>query len=91
MTTARSPLRVLKAQADKIAVQLKRMADGHNDAPDPLGKLDAARARGSITFGIVMDDEVIQIEMAWAMIHDTSEVGIAEYILKQMRGTRDNS
>lgn len=91
MTTARSPLHVLKLQADQIAAQLKRIADGHNDTPDPAGKLDGARTRSSITFGIVMDDKLIHIEMLWEMIRDTSEAGIAEYILKQMRESRDAS
>ena len=89
MTTARSPLRILKRQADEIAAKLKRIADGHTDVPDPLGKLHAARGRDSITFGIVMDDKVLQIEMAWTMIRETSELGIAEFILRQMREARD--
>jgi len=89
MTTARSPLRVLKAQADQIAAKLKRIADGHNDAADPFGRLDAARTRDSITFGVVMDDKLLQIEMQWAVIRETSAAGIAEFILNQMRETRD--
>ena len=31
----------------------------------------------------------IKIEMAWAMIRETSRAGIAEYILNQMREARD--
>jgi hypothetical protein len=89
MTTSRSPLRVLTAQADKIAAQLKRIADGHNDTPDPAGRLAGARSRSSITFGIVMDDRVLQIEMQWKLIREASEAAIAEYILKQMRESRD--
>jgi hypothetical protein len=89
MTTARSPLRILRTQAHEIAARLKRIADGHNDTPDPLGKLDAARTRDSITFGVVMDDKLLQIEMQWAVIRETSAAGIAEFILNQMRETRD--
>ena len=89
MTTARSPLRILKRQAHEIAARLKRIADGRNDTADPLGKLDAARTRDSITFGVVMDDKLLQIEMQWAVIRETSAAGIAEFILNQMRETRD--
>lgn len=52
MTTSRSPLSALKAQADKVAKILKA------------------------------------IEMAWGTVRATSEAGIAEWILKQMRGSR---
>lgn len=40
-------------------------------------------------FGVVMDDKVITLEIAWDTIRATSEAGLAEYIMKQMRGTRD--
>jgi hypothetical protein len=36
-----------------------------------------------------MDDKVLSIEMSWATIRATSEVGIAEFILKHMRNARD--
>lgn len=32
-----------------------------------------------------MDDKVITIDMPWQKIRETSEVGISEYILIQMR------
>lgn len=89
MTTARSPLRVLKAQADNIAKTVKAIERGENPVEDRGGKLAAARNRESVTFGIVMDDKVLKIDMPWATIRDTSEVGIAEYILKHMREARD--
>jgi hypothetical protein len=89
MTAAHSPLRVLKAQADNIAKTLKAIERGEMVATDPAGKIDASRAKGSISFAVAMDDRILKIEMPWATICDTSEVGIAEYILKQMRGVRD--
>jgi hypothetical protein len=89
MTTARSPLRVLKAQADKIAMALKAAERGETIATDPAGKIAAARTRESVTFAVVMDDKVLKIELPWATVRETSEVGIAEYILKQMREARD--
>jgi hypothetical protein len=85
MTTAHSPLRVLKAQADKIAATLKAAERGEKIADDPVGKIAAARAKERITFGVVTDDKILKIEMTWADIRETSEVGLAAYILKMMR------
>lgn len=89
MTTAQSPLRVLKAQADKIAATIKAVERGENTTDDVGGKIAAARGRESITFGVVMDDKIIKLEMPWTTIRATSEVGLAEYILKQMREARE--
>ena len=89
MTTAHSPLRVLKAQAEHIAKLVKAIERGENPVEDRGGKLAAARGRESVTFGVVMDDKFIKIEMPWSTIRETSEVGIAEFILKQMRGACD--
>lgn len=89
MTTSRSPRHVLKAQADKIAKTVKAISRGENPVEDRGGKLAAARNRDHVKFGVVMDDKVLMIELSWATIRETSEVGIAEYILKQMREARD--
>lgn len=89
MTTARSPLRKLKAQADEIAVRLKALERGEVNVPDPAGKVAAARTREAIKFAVVMDDKVLKIEMPWATIKEMSEAGISEYILKHMREERD--
>lgn len=89
MTTKHSPLRVLKAQADKIAMVLKATERGENPVQDVGGKIAAARGKEAVKFGIVMDDKIITIEMPWATIRATSEVGMAEYILNQMREARD--
>lgn len=89
MTTARSPLRVLKAQADNIAKTIKAIERGENPVEDRGGKLAAARNRDSVKFGVVMDDKILTVDMSWATIRETSEVGIAEYILKHMREARD--
>jgi hypothetical protein len=88
MTTARSPLPVLKAQADKIAAQLKVASEGKSIAHDPAGKIAAALAKESITFAVAMDDKILKIEMPWATIRETSEAGIAEFILDRMREER---
>lgn len=89
MTTARSPLRVLKAQADNMAVLLKAAERGEKIANDIGGKIAAARQRNAVKFAVVMDDKVLSIDMTWAAIRDTSEAGISEFILKQMRESRD--
>jgi hypothetical protein len=89
MTTSRSPLSALRRQADTIAVALKQAERGEKIVHDPVGKIAAARCRESVKFAVVMDDKIISVEMPWAMIHDTSERGISEYILKQMKGARD--
>lgn len=89
MTTSQSPLRVLKAQADKIAKTVKAIDRGEKVEGDPLGKIEASKARGVFKFAVVMDDKIIALEMAWATIGAHSEVGLAEYILKLMRGSRE--
>lgn len=88
MTTAHSPLRVLKAQADKIAATLKAAERGETIDARFAEKIAAARGKDIFKVGIVMDDKVITIEMPWATISATSEVGLAEYILNQMREAR---
>lgn len=89
MTTKHSPLSALKAQADKIAAMIKAAERGEQIDARFAEKLAAARAKESFKVGIVMDDKVITIEMPWSTIRDTNECGLAEYILKQMRETRD--
>lgn len=92
MSTAHSPLRQLQAEADRIAKKLKAMERGDpDDAPDPLGKVAAARTRESITIGLVMDDKILQMEIPWATIAATSEAGMAAFILKHMRETRNQA
>lgn len=90
MTTAQSPLRVLKAQADQIAKTVKAISRGENPIEDRGGKLAAARNRDSVVFGVVMDDKVLKIDMPWQTIRETSEVGISECILKHMREAREH-
>lgn len=89
MTTKHSPLNALKAQADKIAAMLKAAERGEKIDVRFAAKIDEARARESFKTGIVMDDKVIILELTWVTINGTSEAGLAEYILKQMRETRD--
>lgn len=90
MTTAQSPLRILKAQADKIAKALKAAERGEELFADPFSKIAAARReKDNISFAVAMDDKILKIEIPWDLIRDTSESGISEYILKHMRDQRD--
>lgn len=89
MTTSHSPLRVLKAQADKIAYTIKAVERGENPIEDRGGKIAASRNKEAIKVGVVMDDKVLTIDITWATIRASSEVGLAEFILKHMRGSRD--
>ena len=89
MTTSHSPLRVLKAQADKIAQKIKAAERGDLSADDPYGKIAAALDKPSVKFGVVMDDKVITIEMPWETIRKSGEVALSEMILRRMRGARE--
>jgi hypothetical protein len=84
MTTARSPLRVLKAQADRIAKMLKAIERGEDGRADVGGKIAAARAKASVSFAVAMDDKVVKVELSWTAIHTASESQIAKFILEQM-------
>lgn len=89
MTTKNSPLSTLKAQADKIAATLKATERGEHIDVRFAEKIELSHRKQGFKVGIVMDDKVITIEMPWSTVRSTSEVSLAEYILKQMRETRD--
>ena len=89
MTTSHSPLSKLKAQADGIAMLLKQVERGELIKTAFAQKLYDARKGDKVKFAVVMDDKILSIEMTWDIISKTSEVGIAEYILRYMRGSRD--
>lgn len=84
MTTARSARRLLQKQADTVAFKLKQAERGRLLGTKHDEKIIAARAKESVTFAIVMDDKVLKVEMTWTKIRDTSEEGIAEFIVNQM-------
>lgn len=88
MTTSKSPFRRIKAQADNMARILKAIERGERVAEDRAGKIAAALKRGVVKFGIVMDDKIITVEMPTAVIRETTESAISEYIVKHMRGTQ---
>lgn len=88
MTTKHSPLRVLKAQADKIAATIMAAERGEKIDVQFAQKLAEARTKESFTVGIVMDDKVIKIGISWDLIRSTGQVALSEYILDQMRETR---
>lgn len=88
MTTKNSPLRVLKAQADNIAMMVKAFERGEKIDVQFAEKLEVARQKEIFQFAIAMDDKILTIEMSWEIIRSTSEVGLAEYILDVMREKR---
>ena len=88
MTTKNSPLRALKAQADKIAAMICAAERGEAIDARFAEKLAAARDKEAFRVGIVMDDKVITIDLPWSVIRSSGRVGLAEYILGLMRETR---
>jgi hypothetical protein len=89
MTTARSPLSQLRAQANNIASLLKKAERGEKIDERFAEKIARARGRDSFKAGIVMDDKTIVLELPWTTIRETTEAGLAEFILGQMREARD--
>jgi len=89
MSTARSPLRKLKAEADRMAELLKKASLGEPIDVQFAHKIAEALQRDEIVFAIFMDDKVVKITMPWHVIEETSQAGISEFILKQMRDSRD--
>lgn len=84
MTTSKSPAHVLRAQARKIADTLKRAAAGEKIAEDPLGKIEASKARGVVDFAIVMDDKILKIVVPWSTINALEFPLLCDYIFDQM-------
>ncbi|MDI3335842.1 hypothetical protein QKW60_05455 [Defluviimonas aestuarii] len=88
MTTKHSPLRVLKAQADEIAATICAAERGEAIDVQFAAKLEEARGKESVSVGIVMDDKIVRLDLPWSVIRSSGRVGLAEYILGQMRETR---
>lgn len=76
MTTAQSPVSKLKAQADAIAKRLKQVV---------RGELPSFPKKDRIKFGVVMDDKLITVDMAWDTICQSDEAAISEMILREMQ------
>lgn len=72
-----------------MAEMLKKAERGEVPAIPFASNILEARSRPSIKFAVMMDDKSIAIEMTWATIRETSQAGISEFILKQMREARD--
>lgn len=89
MTTKHSPLSALKKQADNIAQMLKAAERGDKIDVKFAAKIEAARHRESFKFAVVMDDKIITIDMPWKTIQSTSEVGLSEFIVREMRERRE--
>jgi len=88
MTIKHSPLRKLKAQADKIAAVLKAAERGEKVESVFAAKIAEARQKPSFKAGIVMDDKIITIELPWTTVAATTEGELSEFIVRQMRELR---
>lgn len=86
MSTSQSPLRVLKAQADIVARRLKAAERGERIDTQFAKSIEMARGRSEFKCGIVMDDKVIIVTVPWSIIRESSEVALAAWILKYMKG-----
>lgn len=86
MTTSRSPIAALREQAQRIAVALKAAERGEPTGSTLPVAVALARSQPEIKIGVVMDDKTIMITMPWDTIRDTSESGLVEWIVAQMRG-----
>lgn len=87
MTTSSSNLALLITQANRIASQLKNVSEGKVDAiTDPAGKLRASLERGRVNFAIFMDDKIIQCEISWQTVRDSSHAVLSQLILSYMKG-----
>lgn len=84
MTTKKSPLRVLKHQADKIASIICAAERGDPIDAQFAKKLQEARASESVSVGIVMDDKIVKLDLPWSVIRHSGQDGLSEYILAQM-------
>lgn len=89
VTTKNSPKHVLQAQANKITNLLKAAERGERIDVAFAAKVHEARNKPAIKIGVVMDDKIITLEIPWATIRETTEAGLAEYILGLMRESRD--
>ena len=90
MTTAQSSLKVLRKQAAQCVEMLKKAERGEKLPNDPAGKVIAARTKPTFSFVIAMDDKVLNIEISWIKIRNTTTPALVEYLLDQMceeRGT----
>lgn len=86
MTTSRSPLSQLRAQADRIAALLKAAERGEQIVVQFAQKIAEARERTGIKIAIVMDDKTLAPEIPWTTIRELSEPELSRWIVRQMRG-----
>jgi len=94
MTTKHSSPLVLQGQADAIANIIKRAERG-DKLPTNMraiaGRVQAAReSKNSLKVAVLMDDKNIILEMPWDVVAESSEAGLAQFVLKAMMETRDD-
>lgn len=91
MSTKNSAVRVLRAQADKIAATIKAAERGDKIDVRFAEKIAAARNAASLSVGVVMDDKILKLDLPWTVIRETTEKALAEYVLKQMQEIGDHA
>jgi hypothetical protein len=88
VTTSKSPLSKLKAQADTIARVIKAV-----ERREPIDiqyaafvvKIREARdSKTNLKVAVVMDDKTLIVDMPWSVIADSTETSISEYVLAYM-------
>lgn len=73
MTTKDSPIERLRDHAEKIALTLKRAAEGGiHDKP-------------TTKIGIVMDDKIITMDIPWETIKSTEHAALVDFIVDEMQ------
>lgn len=85
MTTKNSPIHQLRKQARQIAGILAKAERGEKVEALFAEKLEEARNKPGVKVGVVMDDKVVIIEMAWERIRNTTQHAMEEYIVGLMR------
>lgn len=91
MSTSRSPLRQLQAEANRIAAMIKRWERrDFQGVEDPARKLEKAFAAGRLKVGIVQDDKVTTLEIDIDVLRNHSEASLSAVVLRHMQGARVN-
>lgn len=86
MSNSGSPIAKLRREAEEIARRIKAIERGEVPNVPNVAKLVAARQTPQVTFGIMQDDKLISMTLAWSTIAATGEHALAEMIVHHMRG-----
>lgn len=79
MTTASSPVTILRAQARRAALALKTAER------TGVGVKAGDREKPEVKFAVVMDDKTMVIEMPWTMIKELTVEELTTFIVREMQ------